>query len=148
MDWVHVHTASQATLFGVGLPSRVGRNLRQLREAADLSQEGLAKLAHVSRATIAHIETGVTEWLTPKATDKLARALGVPPGAILEDPKAFVTLGPASPHIPTYLAKYEATDHPTKEELDAVRRLDPTVWRNIQPSAESVRAMILARRSG
>jgi transcriptional regulator with XRE-family HTH domain len=146
VDWVHVHTGLGASLAEVGHPSRVGKNLRRLRESASLSQHKLAKMAKVSRATIAHIETGHTQWLAPYVTDRIAKVLGVEVGALLDDPGALVLVSPAGPHIPSYLEKYGNDDKPTREELDAVRRLDPVVWRNLQPSAEAIRAIILARR--
>lgn len=146
VDWVHVHTGVAASLVDVGNPSRVGRNLRRLRESAGLSQQKLAKMAKVSRATIAHIETGHTQWLAPYVTDRIAKVLGVEVGAMLDDPGSVVLISPAGPHIPSYLEKYGKDDKPTKEELDAVRKLGPAVWKNIAPSPESVRALILARR--
>lgn len=57
--------------------------LKQLREKSSLSQEALARRLEVSRVTIANWEAGDTE---PSATNarKLARALGVPVGTIID----------------------------------------------------------------
>ncbi len=55
---------------------RFGQKLREMREAADLSQEGLARAANVSTATVVRLERKEMDpsWSTVQA---LARALGV-----------------------------------------------------------------------
>ena len=40
------------------LPSRLGRNVKQLREARGLTQQQIARLAGIPRATLAHLESG------------------------------------------------------------------------------------------
>ena len=62
---------------------RVGRNIRQIRRAQDLSQEACAELAAIHRSMISLYEWGKRE---PRATTlvKLAGALGVEPAALLE----------------------------------------------------------------
>lgn len=57
-------------------PSAFGVRLRQLREAAGLSQEALAERAGMHRFGVAKLERGEREpaWATVRA---LARALGV-----------------------------------------------------------------------
>ena len=40
------------------LSSRLGQNVRQLREARTLTQQQVAKLAGIPRATLAHLESG------------------------------------------------------------------------------------------
>jgi transcriptional regulator with XRE-family HTH domain len=52
--------------------------LRELRDTASLSQEELAELSGVSRATIAALELGKRKP-HPKTRRKLAKALGVEP---------------------------------------------------------------------
>jgi transcriptional regulator with XRE-family HTH domain len=56
--------------------------LRELREQRFLSQRELAEKARVSPATIANLEMGHTAP-RPSTARKLARALGVPPAALL-----------------------------------------------------------------
>lgn len=58
--------------------------LRQHREAAGHSQESLARHAAVSTGTVAKIEQGRTEP-TVAVVRRLARALGVQPGALLDE---------------------------------------------------------------
>jgi transcriptional regulator with XRE-family HTH domain len=60
-----------------------GRRLRQLREGARLSQSALAVRAQVSEPYIGMLERGLRE---PSLTTiiKLARALGVSPGALVD----------------------------------------------------------------
>ena len=59
----------------------IGTNLRRLRLAAGLTQEGLAEAADVANATISRIERG---RLVPslKLAERLATALGKPVGAL------------------------------------------------------------------
>jgi transcriptional regulator with XRE-family HTH domain len=52
--------------------------LRELRDRASLSQEDLAKVSDVSRATIADLERGKRP-ARPSTRRKLASALGVQP---------------------------------------------------------------------
>jgi transcriptional regulator with XRE-family HTH domain len=62
---------------------RLARNLRLLRQAKGLSQEVFAEEADLHRSYISDLERGVRN---PSLTviDKLARALGVPAGRLLE----------------------------------------------------------------
>ena len=48
--------------------------IREFRQAADLSQDDLAKLAGVSRATICGLESGNIEVTTTETLIKIARA--------------------------------------------------------------------------
>jgi transcriptional regulator with XRE-family HTH domain len=59
------------------LPTRLGRNLRQLREARGLTQEQMAKLAGLPRATWGHLESGSANP-TLAVLHKAASALQVP----------------------------------------------------------------------
>jgi transcriptional regulator with XRE-family HTH domain len=63
---------------------RIGDNLRRLRERRALRQEDLAALAGVGKNTVNRIEKNHTE---PHMTTvrKLAEALGVDPGELVED---------------------------------------------------------------
>ncbi len=68
------------------MPStRFGRRLRQLREARGLTQAALARRAGLSgQAHIALLELGGRRAPTITTVKKLARALRVPAGALLE----------------------------------------------------------------
>jgi transcriptional regulator with XRE-family HTH domain len=61
---------------GVDFRTRLGSNLRRLREGAGLSQEDLMRIADVHRTQISKYERGETE---PQAEilARLSRALGV-----------------------------------------------------------------------
>jgi transcriptional regulator with XRE-family HTH domain len=62
---------------------RVGRRIREARDGRGLTQEVLADKVGISRGYLARIETGRHEpSLTMLA--KLAKALGVKPGALLD----------------------------------------------------------------
>jgi transcriptional regulator with XRE-family HTH domain len=65
--------------------SRFGARLRELREAAGLSQKALAERAGLSQGAIAHWEQGLREpsWSNVVA---LAEALGVDCRSFLEPP--------------------------------------------------------------
>lgn len=54
-----------------------GRRVRELRDGASLSQEGLAEEAGLNRATIIEIEKGRAANPRPSTRRKLARALEV-----------------------------------------------------------------------
>jgi transcriptional regulator with XRE-family HTH domain len=62
---------------------RLGRNLRSLRQAKGLSQEAFAEEAGLHRTYVSDLERGARN---PSLTviDKLARALDVPAGRLLE----------------------------------------------------------------
>ncbi|MDO5669856.1 MAG: helix-turn-helix transcriptional regulator [Corynebacterium sp.] len=65
-----------------------GRNLRRLRKARGLTQEGLASLSGISRNSISNIERNIgnaNKPADPKLSNiyRLARALDVPPAVLL-----------------------------------------------------------------
>jgi transcriptional regulator with XRE-family HTH domain len=60
--------------------------LRELRERASFSQMELSERSGVSRATIADLELG-KRGARPKTRRKLAKALGVEPWELVEDPQ-------------------------------------------------------------
>jgi transcriptional regulator with XRE-family HTH domain len=64
--------------------SAVGRRVRRLRKALDLSQPELAARAHMHRTHLAKIELGISDP-TASTIVKLARALRVTPGRLFED---------------------------------------------------------------
>ena len=61
----------------------LGRNVRRFREARGWSQEGLAERADLHRTYISGIERGIRNP-TLTIIFKLANALGVEPGALVD----------------------------------------------------------------
>lgn len=64
-------------------PRRLKTVLKQLREAADLTQAQLARKAGVGQAYIAHLEAGKKQNPSLAVLQRLAKALGVPLTALL-----------------------------------------------------------------
>ncbi|HXH53177.1 MAG TPA: helix-turn-helix transcriptional regulator [Sphingomicrobium sp.] len=62
---------------------RLGRNVRRLREAQGLSQEAFADEAGIHRTYVSDIERGARNP-TVAVVDRLARALGVAAGRLLD----------------------------------------------------------------
>lgn len=58
--------------------------LKDLREAAGLSQQQLGDLAGVRQATISEVERGLKQRIDLGILERLATALGVEPGALIE----------------------------------------------------------------
>jgi transcriptional regulator with XRE-family HTH domain len=65
------------------LVARLGKNVRNLRIAAGLSQEELAFRANMKRSYLSDLERG-TRNPTVRALGRLASALDVPAGKLLE----------------------------------------------------------------
>ncbi|MGW9133774.1 helix-turn-helix domain-containing protein [Streptomyces sp. NPDC055681] len=61
---------------------KFGRRMRELREAAGLSQEALADLAHLHRTYIGSVERGERNVSLVNIT-RIAQALGVSSSALL-----------------------------------------------------------------
>jgi transcriptional regulator with XRE-family HTH domain len=64
-------------------PKRLGMTIKRLREQRGLTQEALAKKAHIHRVYVAQIE-GQTKVPSLATLEKLAKALGVPVTELLE----------------------------------------------------------------
>ena len=78
-----------------GLGERIGRNAKQLREARGLTQEQMAKIAGVPRATWTNLESG-TANPTVAVLHRCAAALQIPIEELLSTPRAaceFFPLG-------------------------------------------------------
>jgi transcriptional regulator with XRE-family HTH domain len=75
------------------LPSRLAANIRHLREARGLTQEQMARLAGLPRATWGHLETGGANP-TLLVLDKVATALQVPIEELTAAPRALGRLYP------------------------------------------------------
>lgn len=58
--------------------------LAELRQARGLNQTQLAELAGVRRATVNELEAGKRQRIDLDILERLANALGVEPGAIIE----------------------------------------------------------------
>ena len=61
---------------------RLGKNVRRLREAKDLSQEAFAHEAGIHRTYVSDIERGARNP-TITVVEKLAKSLGVTAGSLL-----------------------------------------------------------------
>lgn len=62
----------------------VGRNVREARQAAELSQEALADKASIDRTYVSGVERGVRNP-TGTIVARLAKALGVMPAELLRE---------------------------------------------------------------
>jgi transcriptional regulator with XRE-family HTH domain len=85
-----------ARLYPVGvkeLSARLARNVRHLREARGATQEHMARVAGVPRATWGHLETGAANP-TLAVLDKVATALQVPIEELTAAPRASGRLHP------------------------------------------------------
>ena len=65
-------------------PRRLATVIKKLREQRDMTQEQLAKKAGVTQGYIAQLESGLRKNPSLPSLRKLARALGVPVGELLE----------------------------------------------------------------
>jgi HTH-type transcriptional regulator/antitoxin HipB len=63
---------------------RLGAVVRRLRRTQDLTQAQLARRAGLAQGHVSEIETGVRTHPSAVVIKKLARALGVPVGELLE----------------------------------------------------------------
>ena len=57
--------------------NKIGKNIKKLRQAKELSQDRLSKLADVSYNSIIKLETGRITNPTIETLQKIAKALGV-----------------------------------------------------------------------
>jgi transcriptional regulator with XRE-family HTH domain len=65
-------------------PKRLRTLIREIREQKDMSQLQLAKRAGVTQGYISELEAGAKKNPSVAILKKLARALGVPVGELLE----------------------------------------------------------------
>ena len=63
--------------------SVIGENIKRIRTAKNISAYELAKRANVGTATISQIESGKRATLKGDTLEKVAHALGVPPGELM-----------------------------------------------------------------
>lgn len=99
----HVYTGLDAM---TRLTERIAQNVRERRLAAGLSQEGLARLASVSAATVSRIERGHTTRPRQDEFERIATALGVTSDDLmgLDDDNAAISAGTAEDEIRDILA--------------------------------------------
>jgi len=69
----------------VDIRTRLGHNIRQLREAKGWSQEDYADRAGIHRTYVSDIERGRRNP-TITVVEKLAKPFGVSPGSLLDGP--------------------------------------------------------------
>ncbi len=74
-------------------PTPIAKAVRQARKNAGLSQYDLAKLSGVARITIAGIEMGRHPSIRTSTAEKLASALGITPGELLQVGQSQSALG-------------------------------------------------------
>jgi transcriptional regulator with XRE-family HTH domain len=77
------------------LSERLATNVRHLREARGLTQDQMARLAGLPRATLGHLETGAANP-TLAVLDKVATALQVPLEELTSAPRATGRLFPVA----------------------------------------------------
>src|SRR5690349_5977536 len=77
------------------LAIHLARNIKQLREARNLTQDQLAKLAEIPRPTVANLESGESNP-TLSVLAKLATALQVSVESLISPPRAATKFYPAS----------------------------------------------------
>lgn len=68
----------------LAMVSPIRLRVQELREAKGLTQQALGELADVRQATISEIESGKKQRVDLGILERLANALGVQPGELLE----------------------------------------------------------------
>lgn len=94
-------------------PGTFGINLLKLRRERGWSQRQLAEVSGVGRVTIANLERGAHKSPDAATLERLAGALGVPPGALWETPETPAADGDAVAGLGAFLERYrdELTGH-------------------------------------
>lgn len=106
--------------------SSEGAAVRRVREALGWSQDELARRAGISRPTIARIESGATDWLTPGTLESIASAVGLTADEIRGGHPQFADPLEA---VDAYLkSPFAQIDQPDDPELQWLRGLPPYVW--------------------
>lgn len=120
----------------------VGGNLRAFRKAAGLSQEALAELAGVSRATVAAIELGRYSSVELSTLDALAAALMKPESAFLARP------GESAEIVAEFVkSPWCKVAHPTDEEKAWLANLPKSIWAGKEPQMQTIYELLeLLRR--
>ena len=112
----------------------IGTRIRALRKATGLSQEALARRANISLNVMNRIETGAVTDPHFSTLSGIAEGLGVPIGALLEEPTAPLAQAPPSSaeavgeerrgEIITYFLSYEEPfgELPAEERIRRLER--------------------------
>ena len=87
IDWNVDGLSEYQTMGAEGLSDRIARSLRTLRDARGLTQEQVARLAGVPRATWANLEAGGGNP-TLAVLHRVAQALQVPLDELIAEPRA------------------------------------------------------------
>jgi transcriptional regulator with XRE-family HTH domain len=66
------------------MASKIGENIRKLRQEKGISQDRLSKEADLALNTIVKIETGESSNPTVETLEKIAKALGVSVGELFK----------------------------------------------------------------
>lgn len=128
-------------------PSVTGANLRRLRLAAGLTQAQLSERSGVHQTTIADLERGAMSGARDATLERLAGALGVRKGDLVE-PEVEAT--PMEPLLREFLGSpWAATLKPpvTEEELTWLRGLPGIVWISCPPTPEALRYFVEGYRA-
>lgn len=123
----------------------VGDNVRRLRRAASpvITQEELAQVSGLSRATIAALERHRYPSVTLETVTSLARGLGVVIDELLLD----VETGSLTGAIKEFLrSPWHDALQPTDEELRWLRHLPSARWLGARVDAESIADLLKWRR--
>jgi transcriptional regulator with XRE-family HTH domain len=125
----------------VTLAEQIGQNVRNAREDADLTQVQLAKLAGVSRATIAKTEAGD---IIPRADNlkAVADALGVSTDYLMRVPTHSK---PFLPYLKEFLGRHQASL--TAEDIAWLRSIDTIDFAGGEPDDGTIFALLAAYRS-
>lgn len=115
-------------------------NLRRLRLAAKLTQEGLADASGVARSTIADYERGSARTVQLDTVEALAGALKCAPEDLIRElPQGSVVVADL---LDAYLERWEKIDQPTKRELAWLRGLPTSFWFGGEPTPDSVHDLL------
>ena len=125
------------------VPTPFGLHLRETRDRKKIGQEKLAKLAGVSRPTIANIESGKNATVQVGTAMKLAKALEVS-----VDYLAGAGVDFAVEIVDRYMAsQYARDDAPTPDEELWLRSRSVTLWIGSKPTDKSISLILQAYRS-
>ena len=142
-------TVTPDTIRAVSIdPKEIGGNIRRMRAARGLTQEGLAEAATIDRVTLAKIESGERKP-SVETLFKVAQALDVSTSVLIGD----VPVGTQSPEelVERFAGSpYAQILQPpaTEQELAHVRRLAPMVWSLAPADERAVYHLILSLRQG
>lgn len=94
--------------------TQVGKTIRALRKARELTLEQLAHLAETDAGSLSRIERGKQGW-THESITAIANALGVPVGSLFDTPPTWIARGDEGCIIVPHYASLDGTqpgEHP------------------------------------